>query len=130
MKFFYFNSNNTIIKTEYFNIFVFIIFALIVALLIISISFLFIIQNPENQKLSPYECGFEPYNDSRYQFDIKFYLIAILFIVFDIETLFLLPWCVSLSKLNNLGFWIMLDFIFELLFIYLYIWQLGVLDID
>lgn len=122
--------NNSIIKLEYFNIFIFILCSLIIAFIIMSISVLIIIQTPEDEKLSPYECGFEPYNDSRYHFDIKFYVIAILFIIFDIETIFLIPCCVSLSKLNELGFWFMLDFIFELVFIYLYIWKLGVLEIN
>lgn len=130
MLFLYDTFNNSIIKTEYFNILIFIIFSLIITILIISISLLVIFQKPENEKLSPYECGFEPYNDSRFQFDVKFYILAMLFIIFDIETIFLIPWGVSLSKLNTLGFWTMLDFIFELIFIYIYIWKLGVLDIE
>jgi NADH-quinone oxidoreductase subunit A len=104
--------------------------AFVLSFVILGFSFFFVVQKPDIEKLSTYECGFEPYNDSRHKFDIKFYLLAIIFIVFDIETAFLLPWSVSLSKLNILGFWSMIDFIFELNFVYLYIWSIGALDWD
>jgi NADH:ubiquinone oxidoreductase subunit 3 (subunit A) len=72
------------------------------------------LQNPDSEKLSAYECGFELYEDSRHVFDIRFYVIAVLFVIFDIEMLFLLPWSVSVSKLDLLGFWSRIDFLFEL----------------
>lgn len=93
-------------------------------------SYLLAAQNPETEKLSSYECGFDPYEDARDLFDVKFYLVAILFIVFDIETMFLLPWAVSLSKLSLLGFWSMFDFIIELSVGLFYIWYIGALDWD
>lgn len=120
--------NISLFSYEYFVVFCIISISLLLSFIIISFSFFFVIQNPDTEKLSTYECGFEPYNDSRHKFDIKFYLLAIIFIIFDIETAFLLPLGVSLSKLNNLGFWAMVDFIFELNFVYLYIWSIGALD--
>ena len=83
-------------------------------MLIIGASYLLAKQNPETEKLSAYECGFEPYEDTRHTFDIKFCVIAILFIIFDIEIMFLIPWSVSIAKLDLLGFWSMIDFLFEL----------------
>ena len=99
--------------------------ALLLSLIIINFSFLLVIQNPETEKLSSYECGFEPYEDARHQFDVKFYLIAILFVVFDVETMFLLPWSICLVKLNSLGFWSMIDFVFELGIGFIYVWYVG-----
>ena len=98
---------------EYVAILVFLLIAILLAFIIVTLSYLLAVQNPETEKLSPYECGFEPYEDARNTFEIKFYLVAILFIIFDIETMFLLPWSVSLSQLSNLGFWSMIDFIIE-----------------
>jgi NADH-quinone oxidoreductase subunit A len=126
----YYYIDNSLFKNEYFPIFFILLISFILSCIIIGLSFFFVMQKPDIEKLSTYECGFEPYNDSRHKFDIKFYLLAIIFIVFDIETAFLLPWSVSLSKLNILGFWSMIDFIFELNFVYLYIWSIGALDWD
>ncbi len=122
--------DNSLFKSEYFPVFLIILISLLLSFIIIIFSLLLVVQKPDVEKLSTYECGFEPYNDSRHKFEIKFYLLAIIFIVFDIETAFLLPWGVSLSKLNVLGFWSMIDFIFELNFVYLYIWSVGALDWD
>ncbi len=83
---------------------------------------------PDIEKLSSYECGFDPYEDARNVFDIRFYLVAILFIVFDLEAVFFYPWCVSLSFLNLDAFWGMTDFILELLLGFLYAWKVGALD--
>lgn len=120
----------TLLKEEYFFILVFFIIAVALACLIITLSYLLSIQNPETEKLSSYECGFEPYEDARHQFDVKFYLVAILFIVFDIEAVFLYPWCVTLSQLTITGFWSMIDFVIELGVGFTYIWIVGALDWD
>jgi NADH:ubiquinone oxidoreductase subunit 3 (subunit A) len=88
-KYLYFN--NSLFYNEYVVIFIFIFIAIILSLIIIFFSYIFVVQNPETEKLSSYECGFEPYEDARHIFDVKFYLVAILFIVFDIETMFLIP---------------------------------------
>ena len=81
------------------------------------------------EKLSAYECGFEPFEDARNTFDIKFYIFAILFIIFDIEVLFLLPWTVVSLYSSSFSFWVVVDFIIELVIGYIYIWKKGCLDI-
>ena len=120
--------NNSLILFEFLPILVFLLIAILLALIIVTLSYLLSVQNPETEKLSVYECGFEPYEDARNIFDVKFYLVAILFIIFDIETMFLLPWSISLSQLNNLGFWSMIDFIIELGVGFIYVWYLGALE--
>jgi NADH:ubiquinone oxidoreductase subunit 3 (subunit A) len=80
------------------------------------------------EKLSAYECGFEPYEDTRHTFDIRFCVISILFIIFDIEIMFLIPWSVSISKTNLLGFWTMIDFLLELSIGLFYVWYVKALD--
>ena len=87
--------NHSSMKEEYLGIFVYLCFATFLALLIVILSYFLVTQSPETEKLSTYECGFEPYGDTRSQFNIRFYIIAILFILFDIEIIFLLPWCVG-----------------------------------
>lgn len=127
---YFLNLNESLFKFEYLAILIFLIVAILLSLIIIGFSYLLSIQNPEPEKLSTYECGFEPYEDSRHKFDVKFYLVAILFIIFDIETMFLLPWSVTLSQLNLLGFWSMIDFIIELGVGFVYIWYIGALEWD
>ena len=77
---------------------------IVLSIIIILLSYILAVQKPETEKLSTYECGFEPYEDARHTFDVKFYLIAILFIVFDIETMFLIPWTNVLAQLDLVGF--------------------------
>jgi NADH-quinone oxidoreductase subunit A len=125
---YFLNFNESLFKFEYLVILIFLIISILLSLIIVALSCLLSIQNPEPEKLSTYECGFEPYEDSRHKFDIKFYLVAILFIIFDIETMFLLPWSVSLSQLNLLGFWSMIDFIIELGVGFIYVWYIGALE--
>jgi NADH-quinone oxidoreductase subunit A len=83
---------------------------------------------PDTEKLSTYECGFDPYEDARNAFDVRFYLVAILFIIFDIETIFLFPWGASLSWLTSLGIWCIVDFFLELCFGFVYAWKVGGLE--
>ena len=124
------NLNKSFFYSEFLPILIFLTIAIILALIIVTLSYLLAVQNPETEKLSAYECGFEPYEDARNIFDVKFYIVAILFIIFDIETMFLLPWSVSLSQLNILGFWSMIDFIIELGVGFVYIWYIGALEWD
>ena len=124
----YINNNNSAMFFEFLPILIFLVIAIVLALIIVVLSYLLSVQNPETEKLSVYECGFEPYEDARNIFDVKFYLVAILFIIFDIETMFLLPWSMSLSNLNVLGFWSMIDFIIELGVGFVYVWYLGALE--
>jgi NADH-quinone oxidoreductase subunit A len=87
----YFHLNNSLFYNEYTVILIFLSIAIVLYVVILLFSYILAIQKPETEKLSTYECGFEPYEDARHTFDVKFYLIAILFIVFDIETMFLIP---------------------------------------
>ena len=123
-----FNLEGSLIKSEYLSIFIYLVVAIVLSCVIVGASYLLVIQNPETEKLSTYECGFEPYEDARHQFDVKFYLVAILFIIFDIETMFLLPWSISMSQLNLLGFWSMIDFVIELGMGFIYVWYIGALE--
>ncbi len=122
------NLNESLFYTEILPILIFLAVASILALIIVNLSYFLAIQNPETEKLSSYECGFEPYEDARNIFDVKFYIVAILFIIFDIETMFLLPWSITVSQLNILGFWSMVDFIIELGIGFVYIWYVGALE--
>lgn len=124
----YNNLKSSAVINEYVGVFLFIVFAIFLAFLIILLSYTLVVQNPETEKLSTYECGFEPYEDSRNTFNVKFYIVAILFILFDIEIIFMLPWCISLSQLNLLGFWTMIEFILELGIGFLYVWCAGSLE--
>jgi NADH-quinone oxidoreductase subunit A len=119
---------NSLIKKEYFLLFLYVIVATVITLLIIGASYFLVRQNPESEKLSAYECGFEPYEDTRHTFDIRFCVVAILFIIFDIEVMFLIPWCISLAKLDLLSFWSMIDFLFELCIGFFYVWYVKALD--
>ena len=116
------------VKEEYFSLFIYLCFATFLGLLIISLSYLLVTQSPETEKLSTYECGFDPYGDTREQFNIRFYIIAILFVLFDIEIIFLLPWCLSLSQLDLLGFWSMVEFLAELGIGFVYVWCVGAIE--
>ena len=125
---FIFNVKESFFYSEFLPILIFLVIAIVLAVVITSLSYFLAIQNLETEKLSSYECGFEPYEDARNIFDVKFYIVAILFIIFDIETMFLLPWSVSLSQLDMLGFWSMIDFIIELGVGFIYIWYIGALE--
>lgn len=122
--------NSSLIKKEYLILLIFLLFAIILTVLIIGASYFLARQNPELEKLSAYECGFDPYEDTRHTFDIKFCVIAILFIIFDIEIMFLIPWCISISKLDLLSFWSMIDFLIELGVGFCYVWYVRALDWD
>ena len=114
--------------TDYFSIILFLIIALILSIGFIVINFLFSPKKPDPEKLSTYECGFEPFSDSRMEFDVRFYLVAILFIVFDLEIAFLFPWAISLGKIGLLGFISMMIFLIILTVGFIYEWKKGALD--
>jgi NADH-quinone oxidoreductase subunit A len=92
----------------------------LLSIVIFLLSYFLSVLNPDIEKLSSYECEFDSYEDARNVFDVRFYLVAILFIVFDLEAVFFYPWCVSLSFLSIDSFWGMVDFIVELLLGFLY----------
>src|SRR6187455_429220 len=85
-------------------------------------------QNPDSEKLSPYECGFEAFEDARMKFDVRYYLVAILFILFDLEIAFLFPWAVALKEIGPAGFWAMMLFLAILVVGFAYEWKKGALD--
>ena len=113
---------------EYFPIWVALFVSIFLSIIIFALSYVLAIQNPDTEKLSSYECGFDPYEDARNTFDVRFYLVAILFIIFDLEAVFFFPWAVSLSHLTSWGFWTMVDFIIELALGFLYAWKIGALE--
>lgn len=93
-----------LISFEFYPILFFLMTSAIIASIIVSASLMLVSQKPDPEKLSAYECGFEPFNDARNVFDVRFYLVAILFILFDLEAAFLFPWCISLSDISSFGF--------------------------
>ena len=113
---------------DYFSVILFLIIALVLSCGFILLNFVFSPKNPDPEKLSPYECGFEPFDDSRMEFDVRFYLVAILFIIFDLEIAFLFPWAISLGKIGLFGFISMMIFLFILTIGFIYEWKKGALD--
>ena len=113
---------------DYLPIILFLVIALILSAGFILINFLLSPNNPDPEKLSAYECGFEPFNDSRMEFDVRFYLVAILFIIFDLEIAFLFPWAISLGTIGIFGFVSMMIFLFILTIGFIYEWKKGALD--
>lgn len=118
----------TFFYEEYYPILVMAVIAFAVAQIILQASFLLSVQNPDTEKLSAYECGFDPYEDARNAFDVRFYIVAILFIIFDLEAMFLFPWVVSITHLSSMGFWVMMDFLIELTIGFVYAWKIGALE--
>ena len=115
---------------DYLSIIIFLFIALGLSAGFIVLNFLFSPKNPDPEKLSAYECGFEAFGDSRMEFDVRFYLVAILFIIFDLEIAFLFPWAISLGNLGPLGFWSMMIFLLVLTVGFIYEWKKGALDWD
>ena len=115
---------------DYLSIIIFLFIALGLSVGFIVLNFLFSPKNPDSEKLSAYECGFEAFSDSRMEFDVRFYLVAILFIIFDLEIAFLFPWAISLGNLGSLGFWSMMIFLLVLTIGFIYEWKIGALDWD
>lgn len=108
---------------NYSNLLIYIIISFIISLLIFLISYSLIKQNSYFEKLIPYECGFEPYEDTRNVFSIQFYLVGLLFLVFDLESLYLYPLITSIFSLNNFAIFILVDFFIDLLIGYLIIYK-------
>ena len=114
--------------SDYLSIILFLFLALGLSIGFIVINFIAAPNNPDPEKLSAYECGFEAFDDSRMEFDVRFYLVAILFIIFDLEIAFLFPWAISLGNIGALGFWSMMIFLFILTIGFIYEWKKGALD--
>jgi NADH-quinone oxidoreductase subunit A len=113
---------------DYFPILVFLVIAMALAGAMIAASYIVARQQPNSEKLSPYESGFEPFQNARVRFDVRYYLVAILFIIFDIEVAFLFPWAVALGDIGVYGFWSMMAFLAVLTVGFIYEWMKGALE--
>jgi NADH-quinone oxidoreductase subunit A len=112
----------------YLPILIFLGIAVALSLVIVGASFIVARQRPDTAKLSAYECGFEAFEDARGRFDVRFYLVAILFIIFDLEVAFLFPWAVTLGDIGLFGFWSMIVFLAVLTVGFIYEWKKGALE--
>ena len=114
--------------TDYLSIIIFLFIALFISIGFILINLISSPSNPDPEKLSAYECGFEAFDDSRMEFDVRFYLVAILFIIFDLEIAFLFPWAITLGKTGVFCFWSMMIFLAVLTIGFIYEWKKGALE--
>ena len=115
---------------DYLPLVIFIAVALALGLALLIAPFLIAYKQPDPEKLSAYECGFNAFDDARMKFDVRFYLVAILFIIFDLEVTFLFPWAVVYGQLGIYGFWSMMVFLAVLTIGFIYEWKKGALEWD
>ena len=113
---------------DYLPVIIFLALALALSLLFIVGALILAPSNPDPEKTSTYECGFNAFDDARMKFDVRFYLVAILFIIFDLEVAFLFPWAVSLGDIGLIGFWSMVVFLSVLTIGFIYEWRSGALE--
>ena len=113
---------------QYFPVLLFILFGVLVGAVLLGVGKLLSPSRPDAEKLSPYECGFEAFEDARMKFDVRYYLVAILFILFDLEIAFLFPWAIVLPQIGFFGFAAMMVFLAVLVVGFLYEWKKGALD--
>jgi NADH-quinone oxidoreductase subunit A len=116
--------------TDYLPIVIFMGVAGFIAIALMIAPLAIAIKSPDPEKLSAYECGFEAFDDARMKFDVRFYLVSILFIIFDLEVAFLFPWAISLGKIGLFGFWSMMIFLSVLTIGFIYEWRKGALEWD
>ena len=114
--------------SEYLSIIIFLFISILLSIGFIVINYIASPSNPDPEKLSAYECGFEAFDNARIEFDVRFYLVAILFIIFDLEIAFLFPWAISLGNIGLLGFYSMMTFLFILTVGFIYEWKKGALE--
>ena len=114
--------------SEYLSIIILLFISLLLSIGFIVINYIASPSNPDPEKLSAYECGFEAFDNARIEFDVRFYLVAILFIIFDLEIAFLFPWAISLGNIGLLGFYSMMIFLFILTIGFIYEWKKGALE--
>jgi NADH-quinone oxidoreductase subunit A len=115
---------------DYLPLVIFMALSMVIGLALLVVPFVVAYQNPDPEKLSAYECGFNAFDDARMKFDVRFYLVAILFIIFDLEVAFLFPWAVAFSELGWFGFWSMMTFLGVLTVGFIYEWRKGALEWD
>lgn len=113
---------------EYLPILIFLVVAAVIPTAMVISSYVVAHQKPDSEKLSAYECGFEAFDDARSRFDVRFYLVAILFIIFDLEVAFLFPWAVAFGDVGLFGFWSMVIFLGILTVGFIYEWRKGALE--
>ncbi len=113
---------------EYLPILIFLGIAIAIAVFAVGASYIVARQRPDAAKASAYECGFDAFEDARHKFDVRFYLVAILFIIFDLEVAFLFPWAITLGKIGVFGFWSMMVFLAILTVGFIYEWKKGALE--
>jgi NADH-quinone oxidoreductase subunit A len=123
-------ASHTVILENYLPILLFILVGLAIGAAPMVLGAVLGPRNPDPEKLSPYECGFEAFEDARMKFDVRYYLVAILFIIFDLEVSFLFPWAVSFGELGLFGFWSMMVFLGVLTIGFIYEWRKGALEWD
>ena len=114
--------------SQYMPLVIFIGVALVIGIGLLVVPYIVAHRNPDPEKLSPYECGFAPFDDARMKFDVRFYLVSILFIIFDLEVAFLFPWAISLKSIGAFGFWSMVVFLAVLTVGFVYEWKKGALE--
>lgn len=115
---------------SYLPVIIFIGISLVIGLALLIAPFILAYSSPDAEKLSAYECGFNAFDDARMQFDVRFYLVAILFIIFDLEIAFLFPWAASFGSVGLFGFWSMMIFLGILTIGFIYEWKKGALEWD
>jgi NADH-quinone oxidoreductase subunit A len=115
---------------DYLPLVVFVGIALVIGLALLIAPFIVAYKQPDPEKLSAYECGFNAFDDARMKFDVRFYLVAILFIIFDLEVAFLFPWALAFRRLGWFGFWSMMVFLAVLTVGFIYEWRKGALEWD
>ncbi|MFC3693445.1 NADH-quinone oxidoreductase subunit A [Chenggangzhangella methanolivorans] len=120
----------TDLLADYLPLVIFLGVALLIGVALLAAPFLVAYQNPDPEKLSAYECGFNAFDDARMKFDVRFYLVAILFIIFDLEVAFLFPWAVAFKEVGIYGFWSMMAFLGVLTIGFVYEWRKGALEWD
>jgi len=116
------------IASDYLPILVFLALAIGLGLVLVAAAMVIAVRDPDPEKVSAYECGFNAFDDARMKFDVRFYLVAILFIVFDLEVAFLFPWAVAFKDIGMLGFWSMMAFLAVLAIGFAYEWKKGALE--
>ncbi|NQV48307.1 MAG: NADH-quinone oxidoreductase subunit A [Rhodospirillaceae bacterium] len=117
-----------VLLQQYLPILIFIGIAIAIAGIAVGASYVVASQHPDVEKTSSYECGFDAFDDARSKFDVRFYLVAILFIIFDLEVAFLFPWAITLGKIGLFGFWSMMVFLGVLTIGFIYEWRKGALE--
>ena len=115
---------------EYLSILIFLVIAIVIAVVLPILSWLIARQNPDSEKLSAYECGFDAFDDARQRFDVRFYLVAILFIIVDLDLAFLYPYAVANGHLGLFGFWSLVVFLAVFLVGFIYEWRMGALELE